>query len=579
MASRICTGEHQASQLKIAARRQWCARVLDETEANTPARKALMAEMMAACGLSKSYAYDLVKRFDARPETALVRTPRSDKGQSRVLTPDDRDLFLQFCCQKERVSWPAAQKIRRFREWLQEHHGRELECSNPTLTRLLGDTDKALGMTRRERRAAFQRQLRMKADYANEVWQWDQHTADLFVVDEKTGEVYRPILIAIVDRHSQAFMGGGYFKGYDTDGVEATLIDAIYPSADMPFCGTPLMLHGDNGKQFVSQFVRQVMRALGIVKDVGPLDERVDNHIKGIPCEPHGHGFIEQHHNMVKQFESEQPRFAGSVDKERPLIERAVRQRERAPEAPLTLDELNRRFRQYVSRDLLHRPFRGSVSRATLWQQSILEHPERSAVPDPLQLAEAMKHKKLVHVRDGMFRFQGLDYTAPGLGNWNGLEVEIRYLTRDLRQVWVCPGSSVVFMASVLEKHGYRTELSQKDLKARGREWSATKVGIEQLERILEAAGGEGHVAVERARQAVATLRDVSALQTSDGRDLVEAAKAAPAAGLAEVVAMPQRPALKSIEPELPTQEQIEAYAPAAKPRELEAVAAMEDFI
>lgn len=503
-------------ELAVKARQSWLIRIDDQPE-RSAARSETVEAAAVALGLSKARVYVLYNDWKQRGRLGLKRTIRRDAGRYRAIRDDDADAWISYATDRNRLHWALTVRIRKYREMLQKAHQRTLECSDATLMRIVRDyldEHPELTMTPREVKRTFRRQLRMGETESNRVWQWDQHTADFEVVDEVTGEFYRPIGLWLVDRCSGVMLGGQYFRHYDTDAVEAALLDAVFPSDDgaCPYHGTPEIIHGDNGKQFTSQWAKRVLKTLDIHLSTGQ------------PCEPTGHGYIESWHGIVSQFERTAPRYVGrdALEAHKPLPARLAKDGVDVPEwsQRWTLDQANGEFRLWVA-DQMQQPYKGGASRDARFWATV--SPERLRVPDPRALAWEVMDQAFCTVRGGIIQFNTIRYTAEHLAEFNGRRVEVHYLRGDLSRLWVAPFGEFFCIATPLVEHRYHSEGSKRDLRARNREFRGWKRDVEASADVLRAAAELTGVSQAEADQAAEIAERVAARLRPEHREALVA--------------------------------------------------------
>ena len=91
--------------------------------------------------------------------------------------------------------------------------------------------------------------LREKPEKVNEVWFGDHHVFDVFVLGPG-GKPVRPWLTAWMDATSGCMVGAVLSLNPNSDTIVEALTRAIGHTAGSPFCGAPLMLYIDNGKDY-----------------------------------------------------------------------------------------------------------------------------------------------------------------------------------------------------------------------------------------------------------------------------------------------------------------------------------------
>ena len=342
------TSDPDLAPAQIAARTEWALKVLS-CRPRSRERTAMLQAMMAALGLERTQAYNVVKAVSERGRDGVARKVRSDAGEVRF-SDTLREAWIDFASNPVRHHWRLSEKKKEFRR-LYTRKGEPFP-SNNTLGRWWSESDAALAMTGREFGRSRKRYLKMGAAYPNHVWQADQHQADFEVVeyqvDKRTGEItgerrYRPLLFTFADCFSGAVMAGIYYEGhhtaYSTEVVEKTLLAALYPDdkRGMPFCGVPEIIYWDNGKPHCSQWMERAAASLGIEL------------IFSKPKEPTSHGFIEGYHNtIIDRFEKKQPGYVGRNPVDKPLAVRMLADGELPAPDYLTLDQVNAAWQAWL---------------------------------------------------------------------------------------------------------------------------------------------------------------------------------------------------------------------------------------
>lgn len=509
----------ETRQTKKALREAWCLKVR-QTEERSPERTALLEQMATALDCSVGHCYALVKRFKEEGTRGLERREHGGKGKCRALSPAQVNDWIAWATDTRRAHWPVQTRINEYRAHVKRTQGREVECSDMSLSRYLKKADPRLMMTQKQAARELQRRMQMEAPYANFLWQADQRQADLFVreVDDKTGEIveFRPLLFSFIDYRSGAVMGGFYFKGkhtaYPTEIVEAALLDSLYanPQTGLPFCGTPEVLYWDNGAPHKSAWMRRLAEVLGIEL------------VFGIPGEPEAHGLMEGYHRIIKdRFECTLPGFVGGDNREdqRPAQMKLYDEGELTGPVPLlTLDELNQQW--FAWQPELHKVgYKKGASRLDRWVASISD--ERRAVPNAQRMAIEAMYQQPITIRDGHFQLRNVKYTAPGLGEFNGLDgVTVHYLRGCIWRVFVVFRGEVRFICQPEQGSLWRSETSFAEVAQRKREARQAVESVKRSRRVSQAAADMGLVdpelaaaADEAAEQAAAGLKGLRAVE------------------------------------------------------------------
>jgi len=509
-------GDKRSGKALRDARGIWLSRIVTETDPRSPARAALVDQMAEAVGPKKSRIYQLIPAYEEQGIKALERPPRSDKGKTRC-DGAVREAWAKFATDPRWADRPVSVRADGFRkEWAATHAGDVTDIpSVSTLRKWLKGVDDAMTMTPREAKRARKRRLRITAAYANHVWQADQRQADFQVIerftDPQTGEQrerrFRPLLFTFLDVYSGAVMGGGYYEGrhtaYGTQIVEAALLDAIYRDPDgLPLCGLPEFIYWDNGAPHRSRWMDRFAKSCGI--------ELVNSQ----PAEPETHGLIEGWHHILKdRFEGGLPGFLGGDNrKENRTLQMRLWDEGAAPEPEwLTLDQANAEFRTWLL-TLHHQAYHGGnpaggvdTSRYGRWTASAIQHPERRQVPRPEDLEWRRMHiaDKPRRVTGGAVQFCNVDYTAPILGAWNGLWLQVHYLPAAPQRIWLAAeDGELVCVAEPRDIHIFRSFESRFDLKAALAEVKETRRLAKERADILAAGAEQGLVPAEHAAAA-----------------------------------------------------------------------------
>ena len=558
---RIQSRHEGVAAAQIQSRAAWCQQI-DDAPAYSSQRTELIAAAARSLGVSTSAIYQHYRSWKSAGQDGLRRAERSDKGESRFGALKRR--WIAFATVTERRHWTGAVLISEFRK-LEAPGPEDKWPSDAAFRRWLAEPHEGFDLTGKEFNRAFSRKLTMSARHPNGVWQADQRTADLLVVerelDKSTDELvekrrYRPFLFHFVDVESGVEMGGGYFEAYDTTAVHYALLDAIYPDAanELPFCGIPEWIYWDNGEQHRSCWAARAAEQLGIQLHYS------------IPAEPTSHGFVESTHHIVKdRFEARMPGFVGGDNQtdNRPLARRVEDETHHQAEL-LTLDELNAAYRSWVAQELHHTEYRGGATRAERWLRDCPA--ERRRVPELTDLAWRLMDRETRKVHDGRVRLNTVEYTAAHLGELNGLSVECRYVREDIHRVWiVVPGHGVCHcVATPVEARFYGDIAGHVDLKRRNKELAAFRRAVAEANRATQAAAELGLVSgadAERSEATAATVGKVlngrqkaalgHTLRTMDeNRQRRQAVADAP--GLAKVHYLPRPAEVAELKPEAP---------------------------
>lgn len=220
---------------------------------------ATLRSIARAQGLALRTAHRWVAQYRQAGLAGLVRKPRTDQGQRRVL-PDLQRLVEGLTLQKTK---PSAAAIHRQVAELAQQAGWAVP-SYSWVYAIVRQLDPALLTLAHEGSQAYQNAYdlvyRRQASRPNEIWQADHTPLDLWLVDEE-GQPARPWLTVIEDDYSRCI--AGYFLTFTEPNAlntALTLRQAIWRKADPRWriCGLPDLFYTDHGSDFRSHHLEQV---------------------------------------------------------------------------------------------------------------------------------------------------------------------------------------------------------------------------------------------------------------------------------------------------------------------------------
>lgn len=180
---------------------------------------------------------------------ALYPKGRSDRGQPRSLSPEQKEWLLQ-----EVRSHPKVPVKRLYREWKQE------DPKLPSISsvyRFLHHCSLSAKDRREGSPAASGPTKSFEATCPGELWMVDFSTGP-YLPAGPGGKLIRSWLCLIVDDHSRLIPYAAYYPVADTAAFLATLKEAVARR------GIPYKIYTDHGKSFVNHHVRVVCANLGI---------------------------------------------------------------------------------------------------------------------------------------------------------------------------------------------------------------------------------------------------------------------------------------------------------------------------
>jgi putative transposase len=207
-----------------------------------------------------------VTRYRQEGLAGLARRPRSDRGASRVVLPEVRQLIEGLALQRPR---PTVASIYRRIRMVAPEHGWPVPAYR-TVAAIIARLDPAL-LTLAHAGATVYREThdllyRREATRPNAIWQADHTPLDLRVVGND-GTPVRPWFTVILDDYSRA-VAGHRLSVQAPSALQTALVlrDAIWRKADPRWhvCGIPETFYTDHGRDFTSQHLEQVSLDLKI---------------------------------------------------------------------------------------------------------------------------------------------------------------------------------------------------------------------------------------------------------------------------------------------------------------------------
>ena len=324
---------------------------------------------------------DWAQRYRLEGVTGLAPKPRSDRGTSRVLTPELAGMIERL--KRENPYRTGATLLRELALCSRE---RKPPLSASTLYRFL----KARGLTARELLQPAPGRKKFEAASANEIWQSDLLHGPYVL--RAGGGKRQAFLYAVLDDASRLIPHAQF---YFNEGLDA-LLDCLRQAVSAR--GLPLRLYVDNAKVYRSGQLASIAASLGILVVHTP------------PYQPQGRGKIE------RWFKTVRTQFLANLDRQRPL----------------TLEELNARLWRWIDRHY-HRCPHSALGRTPLlrWQRDIEKIRQ---IPPATDVRRLFFHRlQRVVRRDCTFRLQSQFYEAPA--HLAGQRLEIRFDPLDLSQV------------------------------------------------------------------------------------------------------------------------------------------------
>jgi putative transposase len=251
----------------------------------------------------------------------LAPQPRSDRGKTRVITPQVAQLIERL--KRENPHRNGTTLLRELA--LVSEDGKTAPLSASSLYRFL----KSSGLTTRQllTKTGYRK---FEAEYANQIWQSDVMYGPY--VDRPGGGKRQSFLCAVLDDASRLIPHAQFYPDQGLDSLLDCLRQAVAAR------GLPVRLYVDNGKIYRSAQLERIGASIGILIVHTP------------PYQPEGRGKIERFFRTVRE------QFLDSID----------RQQAR------TLEDLNSRFHAWLDNGY-HRDKHGSSETTPLerWQRDI----------------------------------------------------------------------------------------------------------------------------------------------------------------------------------------------------------------
>lgn len=293
---------------------------------------------------------------------SLLPRERKDKGVFRAIPDEALTLAAEL---RRELPGRSAERIRQ----LLESEGYSVARS--TLERCL----RQQGLSGREIEAERKHRLmgtsrRFNRVGRNTLWQADIKYGPYLPDPDLPGRKMRTYLVAIIDDATRLVVHGEFYDNQRLPVLEEALRKAIIR------CGAPDNLYVDNGKVFVSQWLRLACAKLRV------------RHLNTKAYSPEAKGKIERWNRTVDEFI-----------------------REAQLEQPPTLEKLNGLFRAWLSEGYNHREHSSLGGKSPA--QAFTQDSKALRFPSPEALREAFLWEKSPRVdKSGCFSLSGLRYEA-----------------------------------------------------------------------------------------------------------------------------------------------------------------------
>jgi putative transposase len=446
-----------------------------------------LAQVAKHHGLVRRTVQRWVARYQAHGLAGLTRRVRADRGQSRHLRPELKDVIEGLALRKPA---PTAAFVHRQVVDIATQHGwpipsylcvyKVIKQLDPGLVTLAHAGSKAY-------RTTFDLLYRREAEGPNDIWQADHTLVDLWVQHDD-GHPVRPWLTVIIDDYSRAIAGFGVsFHAPSAIQTALVLRQAIWrkPLPQWPVCGIPMTFYTDHGSDFTSHHLEQVSADLkmGLVfSEVGM---------------PRGRGRIERFFRTINQM------LLCSLPGYTPAG---------APTGKtlLTLSAFEAHLQHFLLAQYHQRPHSETgVPPQARWAAGgfLPRLPESLEQLDLLLLTVAKSRK----VRQDGIHFQGFCYLDTTLAAYVGEHVTIRYDPRDMAEIRVFHNHRFLCRAICAELAGETIAL-REIIQARTHRRKALRQTLQDRTRTVDALL-EAHRGYHQADEAPMTNESASRLE------------------------------------------------------------------
>ncbi len=334
-------------------------------------------------GISRRTLRRWVAAFKRHGFDALLPGERKDKGTCKAIPPEALELAAQL---RRELPGRSAERIQK----LLASEG--FMVARSTLERRL----RRQGLSGREIQAG-QKQVasrRFNRRGRNTLWQADLKYGPYLPDPKDPGRKMRTYLVALIDDATRLVVHGEFYENQKLPVLEDALRKAIIR------CGAPDNLYVDNGKIFISRWLRLACAKLRI------------RHLNTKAYSPEAKGKIERWNRTVDEFIQE-----AQLEK------------------PQTLDQLNHLFRAWLSEGYNHREHSALAGKSPA--QAFSQDSKPLRFPSPEALRDAFLWEKTPKVdKTGCISLNGLCYEV-GL-EYIRKQIMVRYDPFDLSvvEVW-----------------------------------------------------------------------------------------------------------------------------------------------
>lgn len=311
---------------------------------------------------------------------ALIPKERKDKGICKAIPVDAMVLATEL---RKELPERSAKRIQQLLE-KQGHH-----VARSTLERHLRQQGYSGKEIKRTQAQSVSR--RFNRIGRNTLWQADLKYGPHLPDPRQSGRKMRTYMIAIIDDATRMVVHAEFYDHQKLPVLEDTFRKAVTK------CGVPDALYVDNGKIFVSQWMKLACAKLRI------------RHLTAKAYSPESKGKIERFNRTMEEF-----------------------LREAALEKPQTLEQLNALFRVWLSEGYSHRVHASLDGKSPA--QAFAQDGKPLRFPSPEALRDAFLWEKSPKVdKSGCISVEGIEYEV-GV-EWYRKKILVKYDPFDLSQV------------------------------------------------------------------------------------------------------------------------------------------------
>ena len=334
-------------------------------------------------GMSSRTLRRYVAAFKKGGFDALLSRERKDKGVCKAISPE---VLLMAAELRRELPARSAERIQQLLA------GEGYSVARSTLERHLRQQGLSGRKIKVEQKQVFSRRFNRQG--RNTLWQSDLKYGPYIPDPKQPNHKIRTYLVAIIDDATRLVVHAEFYDSQKLPVLEDAFRKAVIK------CGLPDNLYVDNGKIFISQWLRLACAKLSV------------RHLNTKAYSPEAKGKIERFNRTVEEF----------------LQEARL-------ENPQTLECLNDLFRAWLSEGYNHRVHSSLSGKSPA--QAFSEDIKALRFPSPETLRDALLWEKTPKVdKSGCFSLQGLCYEA-GV-EWIGKNIMVRYDPFDLSlvEVW-----------------------------------------------------------------------------------------------------------------------------------------------